>query len=133
MDESDRAQLVRRYAEASRDDDFDMLTRLRHRDWQQTWPQSGEIVTSSANYHDLRVHRPEGAPRVDLGTSSGGSGDQWWSELIVHYADGSRWLAINLIELRDGLVHRERIYFGQPFAAPGWRAKWVTQGPPAIS
>ena len=72
MDESDRAQLVRRYAEASRDDDFDMLTRLRHRDWQQTWPQSGEIVTSSANYHDLRVHRPEGAPRVDLGTSSGG-------------------------------------------------------------
>jgi hypothetical protein len=129
----DGEALVRRYAEASRDDDFEALTRMRHPDWQQTWPQSGEIVTSSAKYHDLRVHRPEGAPRVELGANSGGSGDDWWSELIVHYQDGSRWLAINLIELRDGLVYRERIYFGQPFPAPAWRAKWVTQGPPAIS
>ncbi len=133
METSDHAGLARRYAEASRDDDFETLTQLRHPDWQQAWPQSGEIVTSSANYHDLRVNRPEGAPRVELGASSGGSGDEWWSELIVSYADGSRWLAINLVELRDGLVYRERIYFGQPFPAPGWRAKWVTQGPPAIS
>jgi hypothetical protein len=133
METLDRAELVRRYAEASRDDDFETLARLRHPEWQETWPQSGEIVTSSANYHDLRVNRPEGAPRVEIGASAGGSGDDWWAELIVHYADGSRWLAITLIELRDGLVHRERIYFGQPFAPPAWRAKWVTQGPPAIS
>jgi hypothetical protein len=133
METTDPGALVRRYAEASRDDDFETLSQLRHADWQQTWPQSGEIVTSSANYHDLRVNRPEGAPRVTLGANLGGSGDDWWAELIVDYADGSRWLAINLIGLRDGLIHRERIYFGQPFAPPAWRAKWVTQGPPAIS
>jgi hypothetical protein len=124
--------MISRYVAASIDDDFVTLAALRHAQWQETWPQSGEVVRSSEDYHEARINRPEGAPTVTMGRNWGGSGDQWWFEAIVDYQDGSRWLAISLFELRDGLVYRERIYFGQPFPAPAWRARWVQQGTPAI-
>ena len=38
---------------------------------------------------------------------------------------------INL--LRDGLIHRERVYFGPPFPAPEWRAEWVEREEAAVS
>ena len=123
---------VARYVAASQDEDFAALASLRHDEWEMIWPQSGERVVSHDNYVAMRTNRPEGAPRVEsLGI--GGSGDTWWGESIIHYADGSRWLGVSLFELRDGLVHRERVYFGQPFAAPAWRATWVTRSEPAIS
>jgi hypothetical protein len=124
--------MISRYVAASIDDDFVTLSALRHAQWQETWPQSGEVVRSSEDYHQSRTNRPEGAPTVTMGRNWGGSGDQWWAEVIVDYQDGSQWLAISLFELRDGLVYRERIYFGQPFPAPAWRARWVQQGTPAI-
>ena len=125
------ADLIRRYADAGARDDFEAMEALRHADWQEAWPQSGEIVASSANYRIVRTQRPEGAPRVEPGRV-GGSGDCWWGEAIVHYADGSRWLAVTIFELRDGLVWRERLYFGQPVAAPAWRAAWVEREKPAV-
>lgn len=95
------------------------------------WPQSGEQVMSHDDYVAMRLNRPEGAPRVEaLGT--GGSGETWWAESIIHYADGSRWLGMSVFELRQGRIYRERVYFGEPFPAPAWRARWVHQGEPAI-
>jgi hypothetical protein len=29
------------------------------------------------------------------------------------------------MEFRDGTVVRERIYLGEPWEPPAWRAKWV--------
>jgi hypothetical protein len=34
-------------------------------------------------------------------------------------------MVVDLIELRDGLVHRETMYWAAPFEAPAWRAPWV--------
>ena len=124
--------LIRRYAEAGARDDFEAMEALRHADWQEAWPQSGEIVPSSAHYRAVRSGRPEGAPRVVPGRF-GGSGDCWWGEAVVHYADGSRWLAVTIFELRDGLIWRERVYFGPPVAAPAWRAHLVEREEPAVS
>jgi hypothetical protein len=122
---------IARYVAASEHEDFVTLASLRHGEWEMVWPQSGERVLSHDDYVAMRINRPEGAPRVEA-LGIGGSGDTWWGESIIHYADGSRWLGVWLFELRDGLVHRERVYFGQPFAAPAWRAKWVTQSEPSI-
>jgi hypothetical protein len=124
--------LVQRYADAGARDDFEAMEALRHPDWQERWPQSGEVVTSSANYRIVRAQRPEGAPRVEP-TRLGGAGDCWWGEAIVHYADGSNWLALTVFELRDGLIWRERVYFGKPTTAPAWRAPWVEREEPAVS
>jgi hypothetical protein len=124
--------LIQRYLRANVADDFATLEALRHPDWQEAWPQSGEIVPSSANYRAARLGQPAGAPTV-VGGRSGGSGATWWSEAVVHYGDGSRWLAITVYELRDALVYRERVYFGPPFPAPAWRSEWVEREDPAVS
>lgn len=125
-------ELLGRYVAASAEDDFGTMEELRHPDWNEVWPQSGEVVTSNANYWTVRSQRPEGAPRVVPGRL-GGSGDCWWGEAVVQYADGSRWLGITVFELRDGLIFRERVYFGPPFPAPEWRSQWVEREPPAVS
>jgi len=124
--------LLRRYVAASAADDFDAMEALRHPDWNEIWPQSGEVVRSSSNYRTVRGQRPEGAPRVVPGRL-GGSGDCWWGEAVVEYADGSRWLGLTVFELRDGLILRERVYFGPPFPAPEWRSQWVERQEPAVS
>ena len=54
-----------------------------------------------------------------------GSGDFWWSEWRVTYPDGGVYLVVELLELRDGLVYRETVYWASPFEAPDWRAPWV--------
>jgi hypothetical protein len=54
-----------------------------------------------------------------------GSGDFWWSEWRVTYPNGDVYLVVDLLELRDGLVHRETAYWAAPFEAPEWRAPWV--------
>ena len=125
------SDFIRRYLAANAADDFASLDAMRHPDWQEAWPQSGEIVPNSANYHAARTGQPAGAPRVEQG-ASGGSGDTWWSEAVIHYGDGSRWLGISIFELRDGFIYRERVYFGPPFQAPEWRAQWVIRGEPAV-
>jgi hypothetical protein len=129
---AENGEAINRYVQASQDEDFETLGALRHAEWQMVWPQSGERVMSHEDYVAMRVGRPEGAPTVKV-LGIGGSGDTWWAEQIIHYADGSRWLGISVLDMREGRIHRERVYFGQPFAAPPWRAKWVTLGEAAIS
>jgi len=117
--------------EASASDDFDTMESLRHADWQTRLPQSGEAIVSSADYREFRIGRPDGAPHVEP-IGEGGSGACWWSEAIVHYGDGSQWLMTSILEFKDGLVYRERSYFGPPVSAPEWRRRWVTMETPAI-
>ena len=128
----DPRETIERYSDAGARDDFEGMEALRHPDWQERWPQSGEVVTSSAAYRTVRTQRPEGAPRVEP-RRHGGAGDCWWSESIVHYADGSNWLAVTIYELRDQLIWRERIYFGQPVNSPAWRAPLVEHEEPAVT
>ena len=54
-----------------------------------------------------------------------GDGDTWWCEWRVTYPDAITYLCVDLIELRDGLVHREMVYWAPVFeprrgAPPGW-------------
>jgi hypothetical protein len=126
------SDLIERYLRANAAEEFGALEAMRHPDWRELWPQSGEIITSSANYRASRLAQPAGAPSLTAGRS-GGSGDTWWSEGVVHYGDGSRWLAVTVYELRDALVYRERVYFGPPFPAPEWRAQWVEREDPAVT
>jgi hypothetical protein len=128
-----RQTIIERYEKASVADDFEAMRSIRHLDWQMLWSQSGEIVKGHDNYVAIRTNRPEGGgPRVEP-LRYGGSGDLWWSEAIIHYGDGSRWLGITIYEFSGDLIRSERVYFGQPFQAPAWRARWVEKGKPAIS
>lgn len=128
---SDNRRKLELYGDAHAADDFDGMARYRHPEWRMELPQSGEVFTGNENYRLMRTSRREGRPRLEPGWSDG-EGDHFWSEGIVHYANGERWLAVTLYWFRDGLIWRERTYFMQPFPAPPERAQWATRVEPAI-
>jgi hypothetical protein len=135
-------EVARRYAEAAARDDLAGLEALRHPDWQVIWPQSGEQVVRSTDFHTIVENYPGGRPTTQIRRVVGsadrwvltpgdmmlriaGSGDFWWGEWSVTYPDGRSYMCVDLFELRDGLVWRETVYWAEPFEAPDWRREWV--------
>ena len=134
--------IAREYAEASCRFDFDAMMALRHPEWHAVWPQSGERIIGSENYRRIVENYPGGYPTSEVTRVVGsedrwvvtaantvqqivGSGDFWWSEWRMTYPDGRRYLCVELLELRDGLIWRETVYWAEPFTAPDWRSRWV--------
>jgi hypothetical protein len=135
-------EVVTRYGAAMAELDFEALARLRHADWTVLWPQSGERVHGNRAFVEIIQNYPGGMPRTEVTRIIGsedrwvvtpgntvlkvaGSGDFWWAEWRVTYPDGAVYLAVTLLELREGLVYRETTYWAAPFDAPDWRAPWV--------
>jgi hypothetical protein len=144
-DKPTNEMIVGRYAASLAGNDLEELARLRHPDWMVEWPQSGERVHSNESFAAIVQGYPGGRPRVEVsrivGSEDrwvvtpgntvlrvGGSGDFWWSEWRMTYPDGQAYQVVALIELRDGLVHRETVYWAPPFEAPDWRRPFV-EGP----
>jgi hypothetical protein len=83
------------------------------------FPQSGERIRGKANIIAFRTAYPARVHRTV------GRGDLWVNECTVRY-DGERpHKGVGIMEFRDGKVFRERIYVGEPWEAPAWRAQWV--------
>ena len=102
------------------------------------WPQSGERVLGSCLVGgDRPATTPAGLPHISLDRLVGsedrwvvprqantvahvaGSGDPWWGEWKMTYPDGQGLRARQtLIELREGLIWRETVYWAEPFEAP---------------
>jgi len=136
-------EVVRRYAEARTQGDFDTLDALRHADWTAEWPQSGERIRGTANLRQLMENYPGGAPRLVKQTRLVGSedrwatspvggafrvageGENWWGEWQMVYPDGRQWLTVILLQLRDGKIWREVEYWSEPFDPPAWRTHLV--------
>lgn len=142
MPQLSNEDVVRAYARANEAHDADRLTELRHPDWTAEWPQSGERVRGDANMRALDEHWPGGEPEPRATRVVGsedrwvitpgytlqrivGSGDFWWADGTITYPDGSTWFLALLMELRDGRVYRETVYFAEPFEAQAWCAQWV--------
>jgi ketosteroid isomerase-like protein len=141
-DKPTNEQIVREYARASAELDLEVLSTLRHAEWSVMWPQSGERVTSSDSYAEIIRRYPGGRPQSRVARIVGdedhwvvtgantivrvsGSGDAWWSAWTVTYPDGQMYHCVDLIELRDGRVYRETVYWAPPFDAPEWRRPFV--------
>lgn len=135
-------EIVRRYTEASMRYDFDTMDELRHPDWSTYWPQSGELVRGSSNDRRMVESYPGGRPRLVqerlIGSEDrwavspfggmyrvAGEGEAWWGEWRQIYPDGTTYFTVTLIELREGKVFRETVYWAEPFEPPEWRAPFV--------
>lgn len=135
-------EVVRAYALAAAQNDLPTMAKLRHPDWTAEWPQSGERVRGSERFESIVENYPGGTPRTTVSGIVGsddrwtvspsntvirvnGDGDRWWAEWLMTYPDGITYNCIDLIELRDGRVLREWVYWATPFDAPAWRARWV--------
>jgi hypothetical protein len=142
MAERSNDEIVHAYMKAMTDDDRDTLGRLRHQHWTLDYPQSGERIRSHADEVEIATHYPGGLPEVGPERVVGsedhwvvtpsftferivGSGDSWWVEGRAQYPDGSTWLLVTILDLRDGQVLHETTYWAEPFDPPAWRAAWV--------
>ena len=138
----DTEGLVRRYLEAVATNDFETMGQLRHPDWHEDWPQSGERVPSHEAYREIHEQFPSGMPHIDVQQIAGaedrwvlspsmtieriaGSGDIWLAEGVNTYPGGDVYHIVHHLRLRDGRVWRSTTYFAPRFEAPAWRAAFV--------
>jgi SnoaL-like domain len=92
------------------------------------WPQSGERLRGRENIIGFRSAYPA-RQEFELHRVTG-SGDLWVNEYTIRYDDRPV-MAVGVMEFRDGKVVRERIFFGEQFEPPAWRAGWVELFDPA--
>ena len=86
------------------------------------WPQGRERIRGKANIIAFRSAYPA---RLEFEVHRIiGCHDLWVNEYTIRY-DGRPVRAVGIMEFRDGRVVRERIYFGEPWEPPAWRARWV--------
>jgi ketosteroid isomerase-like protein len=122
--------IARRYFETVLDGDLDAFGRLLAPDYEEVYPQSGERLRGAAAAVELMRRHPEPPrPAVDLVLTSLGRGVVL-GEILTEEM-GERYWVVALLDIHDGRVHRERVYFAAPFAVPGWRADYVDMVDPA--
>jgi SnoaL-like protein len=137
----DNRSTVERYAKAL-PGDFATLAILRHPDFVEDWPQSGERIRGHANYQAIHENYPGGLPDLKPRRIVG-SEDRWvvspsFTTLriigtgdiyVIHsagaYAGGATVQAVAILELRDGKIAKQTTFFASAFEAPAWRARWV--------
>jgi hypothetical protein len=86
------------------------------------WPQGGERIRGKANIIGFRSAYPA---RQDFELHRiVGCHDLWVNEYTIRYDDRPVFV-VGIMEFRDQKVFRERIYFGDPWEPPAWRAQWV--------
>jgi SnoaL-like protein len=91
------------------------------------WPQGGERVRGKANIIAFRSTYPT-RQRFELHRTTG-CHDLWVNEYTIDY-DDQPVMVVGIMEFRDQKVVRERIYFGDPWEAPAWRAQFVERFDP---
>jgi hypothetical protein len=124
MEREDASQVAEATWKALEAGDWEGAGGHMHDDYVQEWPQSGERIVGRDNALAINRNFPGGLPKMRFRRTLA-SGELAVLEVELRYADGSRYLGVSVMELRDGKVAKETDYFGQPFTAPQWRAQWV--------
>ena len=137
---SNRA-IVERYMKAF-PADFEVLGELRHPEYVEDWPQSGERIRGHERYVTIHQQYPGGLPEAETRRVVGsedrwvqspsftlvrinGQGDSYTVEGTLAYPSGTSTHLVAILELRGGQVAKVTHYFADPFEGPDWRAEWV--------
>ena len=125
-DQSVVLETVRRYFEYP-GAEVDRAHELYHDDAVLEFPQSGERFEGVPNFPAWRRQYPaEVGYRVRRVTARE---DLAVVEVSVSYNGGPWWHGVALWEFRGDKVARERIYAGEGWEAPEWRARWRSETP----
>jgi hypothetical protein len=135
MDEAEARAMIQAHFDASRigtaggdpEDEIARASEIYADDAVVEWPQGGDRVRGKANIIAFRSGYPA-RMEFELHRVTGCHG-LWVNEYTIRY-DDKPVMAVGIIEFRDGKVVRERIYFGDPWEPPAWRAQWVERFDP---
>ena len=138
MDEATARALIQAHFDASDvsvpgggpEDDIARASEIYADDAVVEWPQGGERLRGRESIVGFRSTYPA-RQEFELHRVTGRD-DLWVTEYTIRY-DGEPVMAVGILEFRDGKVIRERIYFGDPWEPPDWRAEWVERFDPTAS
>jgi hypothetical protein len=91
------------------------------------WPQGGERLRGRDAVIGFRSAYPA-RQRFELHRITG-CHDLWVNEYTIRYDDRPV-MVVGIMEFRGGRLVRERIYSGDPWEPPDWRARWVERFDP---
>jgi hypothetical protein len=97
---------------------------VRHQDYVMEMPQSGERFRGRENMRAFQEAYPTPPPSVRLRRVLVREG-LWVVEGVTDYSGEQVFDFVLILELRDGMMWRDRWYFAEPFEAPEWRSQWV--------
>ncbi len=100
-----------------------VVDEIYHQDAILEFPQSGERMVGLDNIRGMRAVYPADVTLTLRRIS--GDGAFWVGEHTVSYNGGPPMFGACMVEVREGRIVHEVIYFGEPFAAPEWRKQWV--------
>jgi ketosteroid isomerase-like protein len=143
MTEATEARAIfERYLAALNNRDVEALSELVHRDFEDFYPQSGEVTHGAANLRAIIANYP--GEYTNLGQERIVGGEERFvstpmftvlrvegtEEVLTgvqraRYPDGSVWFVVVIAELRDGRIYRTHSYWAPTFDPPAWRAQWV--------
>ena len=122
MDEATVRAMIKDHFDTGTDD-FVRSSEIYADDAVLEFPQGGERIRGKANIIAFRSAYPARLT-IDMRRTIGRE-DLWVNEYIIRYNDEKALNVVGIMEFRDGKVVRERIYFGEPWEPPAWRAQWV--------
>lgn len=111
--------------QASAAGDFDTEHDIYDDDAICEYPQSGERILGRINLQALRSRHPDKPSGFEVKRIQG-RGSLWITEYTIAYKGRSTYV-VSIMEFLNGKVVHESQYFSDPFAAPGWRSRWVEQ------
>jgi SnoaL-like domain len=122
MDEASARAMIRDHFDTGTDD-FVRSSEIYADDAVLEFPQGRERIRGKANILAFRSAYPA---RISLDMHRTiGCHDLWVNEYTIDYDGENPLNVVGIMEFRDGKVVRERIYFGEPWEPPAWRAQWV--------
>ena len=122
MDEDAVRASIKEHFEASTDD-FVRASEIYADDAVLEFPQGRERIRGKA---DIIAFRSAYPARVTFEIHRTiGRQDLWVNEYTIRYDEAKAFHVVGIMEFRDDKVVRERIYFGEPWEPPAWRARWV--------
>jgi hypothetical protein len=102
--------------------DMDAAADLLHDDYLEEYHQSGERIRGKDNARSVYENYPAIPSLVEFDYRV--AGDLAVVEMVLDYG-GSRLNVCEVVEFEEGKIKRATGYFGEPFEAPEWRARWV--------
>ena len=139
----DSRSVFEAYLRAANGRDVAALEGLFDDDFEDVYPQSGEVTRGLANFRSIIEQYPgggyagKGTHRL-VGTEDRwaltpsftvvrieGTGDTFTGVTRSRYPDGTDWHIVTIAQMRNGKLWRAETYFAQTFEAPAWRAAWV--------
>jgi ketosteroid isomerase-like protein len=122
VSEQQNRDALERFLQLFERGDLDAATDLLHDDYVEEYPQSGERIRGKQNWLSIVKTYPSLPKMIDYTIEV--SGELRVVEATLEY-DGNRVYVCEIFEVQDGTLKRARVYFGEPFEAPEWRAQWV--------